>query len=72
VIDGGRIVEDGAPRHLAVEAGSRYGAMLAAENVVRSGTWGSTAWRRFHLRAGVVTEIAADSESKTTASGATR
>jgi ABC-type multidrug transport system fused ATPase/permease subunit len=56
VIEGGRIVEDGAPGALAADPGSRYAAMLDAETEVRTRMWTSAAWRRFHLRAGTLSE----------------
>jgi ABC-type bacteriocin/lantibiotic exporter with double-glycine peptidase domain len=51
VVEGGRIVEDGAPRTLAGES-SRYAAMLAAESAVRSGLWSGSTWRRLSLEGG--------------------
>ncbi|MCK6446075.1 MAG: cysteine peptidase family C39 domain-containing protein [Planctomycetes bacterium] len=51
VVEAGRIVEDGAPAKLALEA-SRYATMLAAERAVRSGTWSNANWRRLTLEGG--------------------
>ena len=59
VVEGGRIVEEGAPRSLASRPGSRYASMLEAELDVRRRMWGSAAWRRLHLRAGVLEEVSA-------------
>ena len=65
VVDGGRIVEDGAPAALAAQAGSRYAALLAAEETVRVGLWspeqpagavGHRSWRRMRLERGQLTE----------------
>jgi len=56
VIENGRVVEDGAPAALAAEAGSRYGELLAAEQDVRSGMWGSAVWRRLVMDRGRLTE----------------
>lgn len=56
VIENGRIVEDGAPRTLAVWRGSRYNAMLDAEAVVRVKLWQGTAWRRLWLEGGELRE----------------
>jgi ATP-binding cassette subfamily B protein len=52
VIDSGRVVEDGSPAVLARYPGSRYRAMLEAEEAVRTGLWSSPAWRRLRLAAG--------------------
>lgn len=55
VIEGGRIVEDGAPARLAV-AGSRYHALLEAEAKVQANIWGNSAWRHLEVSGGQVTE----------------
>jgi ATP-binding cassette subfamily B protein len=47
VVDGGRIVEDGAPTELA-RAPSRYAALLAAEERVAA-AWESAGWKRLQL-----------------------
>lgn len=52
VIEGGRVVEDGVPARLAAQPGSRYRALLEAEEAVRAGLWSSGAWRRLTLAAG--------------------
>jgi ATP-binding cassette subfamily B protein len=52
VIEAGRVVEDGPPRLLAEAPGSRYRALLDAEDAVREGLWSSTAWHRLRLEAG--------------------
>ena len=52
VIDGGRIVEDGRPDALAGDPGSRYAAMLAAEEDLRLRTWSASMWRRLRLDEG--------------------
>ncbi len=56
VIENGRIVEDGSPKELAVMSGSRYGALLAAEQAVRKDLWGGQMWRRVSLDAGRLVE----------------
>jgi ATP-binding cassette subfamily B protein len=56
VIDDRRIVEDGSPRRLAGEVGSRYRALLDAEGDVRRKVWHDRSWRRVELRAGVLTD----------------
>jgi ATP-binding cassette subfamily B protein len=56
VIDGGRVVEDGPPVVLALDPGSRYRALLDAEESVREGLWASPSWRRLRLEAGRLVE----------------
>jgi ATP-binding cassette subfamily B protein len=52
VIEGGRVVEDGSPRALAVKAGGRYRALLEEERAVREELWGGATWRRLRLDQG--------------------
>jgi ATP-binding cassette subfamily B protein len=56
VIEGGRLIEDGAPGELVAKPGSRYAALLESDRAVREGTWRSRGWRRVELRAGVLVE----------------
>lgn len=56
VIENGVIVEDGPPQALAADPGSRYAAMLAAEENVRRSMWSSTAWRRLTIADGKLNE----------------
>ncbi len=56
VVDDGRVVEDGAPAELAARAGSRYRALLDAEEQVRKEIWTSAAWRRLRMAGGRVVE----------------
>lgn len=56
VIEGGRLVEDGPPADLAKRPGSRYRALLEAEEAVRSGLWSSRDWRRLRLAQGQLAE----------------
>jgi ATP-binding cassette subfamily B protein len=56
VMEGGRIIESGAPGELCRREGSRYGAMLAAEESVRAGLWSSGGWRRLRLDGGQLRE----------------
>jgi ATP-binding cassette subfamily B protein len=56
VIEGGQIVEDSAPADLAKRPGSRYRAMLEAEEALRGGLWSSGTWRRLRLAGGVLVE----------------
>jgi ATP-binding cassette subfamily B protein len=48
VIDGGRIVEDGSPMHLASQP-TRYKALLDAEKTVREQMWQGDHWRRVRI-----------------------
>jgi ATP-binding cassette subfamily B protein len=59
VIEAGRIVEDGPPAELARDPGSRYRALLEAEQAVTRGLWSGGHWRRLRLRAG---QLFADKE----------
>ena len=52
VIEGGRIVEDGAPGELASRLDSRYSELLRAGEAVREELWGAAAWRRLWLEDG--------------------
>ena len=56
VVDGGHIVEDAAPADLATRPGSRYRALLEAEQEVREGLWSSGVWRRLRLAGGRLVE----------------
>ncbi|AGP40491.1 ATP-binding cassette domain-containing protein [Sorangium cellulosum] len=49
VVEGGRVVEDGAPAALAARPGSRYRALLDAEAAVQRGLWSSGGWRRLKV-----------------------
>jgi ATP-binding cassette subfamily B protein len=62
VVDGGRVIEDGAPEALAT-AGSRYAAMLAAEDEVRTHMWTGAVWRHVRLEGGVLSEAARASDA---------
>ncbi|WP_438005488.1 ATP-binding cassette domain-containing protein [Sorangium sp. So ce321] len=61
VVDGGRVVEDGAPSELAARPGSRYRALLEAEAEVQRGLWASGGWRRLKVVRGRLAEGAAAS-----------
>ena len=56
VVDEGRIVEDGPAVELAAQTGSRYRALLDAEEAVRTGLWASDEWRRLRVDGGKVIE----------------
>jgi ATP-binding cassette subfamily B protein len=60
VVQGGRVVEDGCPKDLAATDGSRYGALLEAEEMVRAEIWSSDEWRRVRLEEGKLKEIGAE------------
>lgn len=62
VIEGGRIVEQGAPRMLREREGSRYRALLEEERVVRRSVWVHSRWRRLRMSDGKLTE--AESETR--------
>jgi ATP-binding cassette subfamily B protein len=55
VVEGGRIVEDGAPAQLAQTA-SRYRELLDAETRVRQQIWQGAHWRRLHVAQGRLSE----------------
>ncbi len=56
VIEEGRLVEDGDPRRLAENPGSRLHAMLRAERKVREELWTGSDWRRLRLENGALIE----------------
>jgi ATP-binding cassette subfamily B protein len=56
VMEGGRIVEDGAPRELAAQPRSRYRSLLEAEEDVREKLWAGVEWRRLRLEKGHLSE----------------
>jgi ATP-binding cassette subfamily B protein len=49
VVEAGRIIEDGRPARLAQATGSRYRALLEAEDAVRTGLWSDARWRRLRV-----------------------
>lgn len=55
VVEGGRIVEDGAPRELSQRPGSRYHLMLESEEAARR-LWQEMGWRRMRLENGRLRE----------------
>lgn len=56
VVENGHIIEDGAPAALLARPGSRYKALMDAEDAVREKLWASEAWRRLWLENGHVRE----------------
>ncbi len=56
VIDDGKIIEDGNPIDLIKKEGTKYGALIKAEEEVREGLWRGEHWRRFWLENGVLNE----------------
>jgi ABC-type bacteriocin/lantibiotic exporter with double-glycine peptidase domain len=55
VLEDGRVVEDGDPRELASDPGSRLHAMLEAERVIREEFWNGPEWRHLRLENGQLT-----------------
>lgn len=55
VVEGGKIVEDAAPRTLADDPSSRYRALLLAERALLESLWGGPEWRRARLVGGQLT-----------------
>jgi ATP-binding cassette subfamily B protein len=58
VIDGGRVVEDGAPAKLAENADSHFARMLTHERACDA-IWSEPRWRRVELDQGRLTEVVA-------------
>jgi ATP-binding cassette subfamily B protein len=59
VVADGRVVEDGPPEVLAARPGSRYAALVEAEERVRRGAWsreGVARWRRLEMKGGRVVD----------------
>jgi energy-coupling factor transporter ATP-binding protein EcfA2 len=54
VIEGGRVVEDGDPRKLALDPDSRFGAMLRSEHTLLGTKWGGAVWRRLRIVRGTL------------------
>jgi ABC-type bacteriocin/lantibiotic exporter with double-glycine peptidase domain len=55
VVEGGRVVEDGAPAELRAARG-RYAALLQAEEDLRHHLWEAPGWRRLQLDGGRLVE----------------
>ena len=58
VLEGGRLVEEGAPGQLARSSGSRYSALLAAEREARRGFREAVDWRHLSIANGGLVEVA--------------
>jgi ATP-binding cassette subfamily B protein len=56
VVDGGRVVEDGAPHQLAEQEGSHYRRLLAAERSLQTRVWSHASWRRVRMVSGRLSE----------------
>ncbi len=56
VLEGGRVTESGPPAELAARAGSRYAALLAAEQRVRQELEAGAEWRRWWVGEGELRE----------------
>ncbi len=57
VMEGGTIVEDGAPSELEARAESRYRSLLSSEEKLRQ-LWAEPSWRRWRLEEGRIRETA--------------
>jgi ATP-binding cassette subfamily B protein len=55
VVDGGRVVEQGAPSDLAFRPDSRYRQLLDSETAVRQTAW-ARSWRRLRVEGGRIVE----------------
>jgi len=53
VVDGGEVVEDGAPAQLLLDASSHYSRLSAAERTV-AGLWRGDRWRHLRMERGVL------------------
>lgn len=56
VVEGGRVVEDGAPGELCARATSRYAALLRADEHNHRLLWNDQGWRRWWLSDGQLSE----------------
>lgn len=56
VVEDGKIVEDGHPLALRQEAGTRFRALLDAEEKAKNDVWHSQEWRRLRLKDGALQE----------------
>jgi ATP-binding cassette subfamily B protein len=56
VIERGRILEEGVPRTLQAQPGSRYRVLLDEERAMRPDVAANVAWRRLRLGAGRIVE----------------
>lgn len=56
VIDGGRIVEDGAPGELCRRPGSRYAALVEGDRALHDREWSAARWRRVWVEGGRIRE----------------
>jgi ATP-binding cassette subfamily B protein len=54
VLDGGRIVEQGAPSTLLARPASRYAQLHARSRAARGELWGAALWRRLRLQGGTL------------------
>ena len=56
VVDGGRIIEDGAPQELCTQD-SVFARLLNAEKELLASAWSGNRWRRIRVEGGVVREV---------------
>ena len=57
VVDGGRIVEDGAPSSLETDASSRYAELVRAQATLGAVMSSAAAWRRLRLKDGSIEPV---------------
>jgi ABC-type bacteriocin/lantibiotic exporter with double-glycine peptidase domain len=65
VMEGGRIIEDGAPNELYARPASRYRSLLEAEESARERVWADPNWRRITVQDGRVHEQTRDLQQET-------
>ena len=58
VMEGGRIVENGVPRHLVSDERTRYTALLREERLVERDVWSHPQWRCLRMASGRLTQPA--------------
>jgi ATP-binding cassette subfamily B protein len=61
VVEGGRIVEDGAPAELGRREGSRYAELVRGDREMHEREWSGARWRRVWLERGELHEEPTDS-----------
>jgi ATP-binding cassette subfamily B protein len=56
VVEGGRVIEDGAPGALVERPGSRYRELMEVEEQVHREIWGGSRWRCLRIEGGRLSE----------------
>ena len=54
VVEAGRVIEHGKPAELATVPGSRYRALLDAEEQAKTEVWSNAAWTRARMENGLI------------------